>query len=284
MNLNHLFIAALAIAPLAAHAQSGFYVGGGIGGSRLEQAVNVTVDNYTDTAFPINGPNPVFVEVGELKGTDVAVRAFAGYRFGKWFSVEGGFFDMGDARESYAYVIPEISLGGVFFRGESDREINALNEINGYLFSAVGYFPITERIELIGKIGAVNWNSEQIVRDQVGQVIPVEQPTVPAVRVPGAPQRGNDVNDRPIRRIRDDGTDLALGFGVAFKVTDHLSLRGEFDWLDISNDKTVGQQFELDANNNLVLDANGNPQFSRTGPVGETDTAWIMTLSAIYRF
>jgi len=275
MNLKAILTTSLLILPVAVQAESGFYVGGGIGGSRLEQGVGTTVQNITNPPSPFLQPpfsetdqNVVDIPVEELKGTDVAVRAFAGYRFGTWVALEGGFFDMGDAKDSYPFVIPEINQGGAFVRGDSDREINALNEINGFIYSVVGFLPITDRIELIGKIGAVQWDSEQIIRDQVAQVIPVEQPTVPATRVPGGEQGLTDApNDQPIRRVRESGTDLALGFGALFNVSEHIALRAEFDWLDIDQEKEV------------LLDNAGT-----TGPVADMDVAWIMTLSAIWQF
>lgn len=48
----------------------------------------------------------------------------------------------------------------------------------------------------------------------------------------------------------DDGTDLAVGAGLNYKATDQILVRGEFQWFDM----------------------------------GDFDTAWITTLSAIYRF
>lgn len=264
MNRVCKFLPVMMVAiPLLGHAESGFYFGGGFGGSRIEQDIGLTVTIFTDSNVP-RPPDPdIFVD--ELAGTDAAFKVFGGYQFGKYIAIEGGYVDLGEAESSVPFTIPFISTPflpppaglpngcpagdpsmGIpadpdcfrsFQRGDQDRTIEVKNQIDGWVASLVGIWPLAERVDIFGKVGILSWDSTRIIEDRVATTIPVDQPSVPAIRIPGVPLGADGA--AAIRIDETDGTDLALGAGANFKVTDHTIIRGEFEWFDISDTDLV---------------------------------------------
>jgi OOP family OmpA-OmpF porin len=113
-------------APAFAQDDAGFYVGGGIGQSELKDACDG--DGLTVT---------------DCDDTDTAWKLFAGYSFNKYFAVEGGYIDFGEA-----------SLTGT----ELGIPFSATAEAWGITAHAVGALPIWEGFSIIGRAGAVFWN------------------------------------------------------------------------------------------------------------------------------
>lgn len=249
MTLRSLLTGIAVLLPLAAQAESGFYIGGGLGGSRVEQDVGVTAQVVTvNSPFPPVEPDPT-IEIPELKGTDFAYKAFAGYRLGRFFAVEGGYVNLGRAEDSYGYTIPAIvnpptcppdqpGCTQIFFRGDADREIEVYNEIDGWQLSVLGIWPFHERAEVYARAGAFFWDAKGEIVDRLAETIPVQQPGVPAIKVPALDNPDPNVNDLPIR-ASDDGTALAIGAGISLKVTENVSLRGEAEWFDVDDTDLV---------------------------------------------
>jgi OOP family OmpA-OmpF porin len=141
MKYRHLHIAvataALAGLPLVAAAQTpqvppshqtGFYLGAGGG--------LTTMSLDTSTYAPPAGT------VMEKEDTAGAVKGFVGYRFHKYFGIEGGYYYLGKVTQTYA--------GATYGTVE--------NTLDAWMLDAVGYLPLNEGFSFIGRLGAVNGN------------------------------------------------------------------------------------------------------------------------------
>ena len=110
---------ALAVSANTAAASDGFYVGAGAGQATIE-----IDDNEVD-----------------FDQDDFGWKAFAGYRFGSYFGVEGGYVNLGE---------PDDTVLGV------DIEVDA----DGWDLFAVGFWPIGTRWDLFGKVGFIAWSAD----------------------------------------------------------------------------------------------------------------------------
>ncbi len=73
-------------------------------------------------------------------------------------------------------------------------------EVTGLSVSAVGFLPVSDNVDLFGKIGLMSWDAD------VGL----------------GPYTGDD-----------DGSDLLFGFGATFYLSDQFALRGAWEFVDL---------------------------------------------------
>ena len=117
-------------------------------------------------------------------------KAFGGYQFNRNFAIEGGYFDLG--RSSYSFnTLPAGNFSG-------NTTVRGLN------LDLVGIAPITDRFSMLGRVGAAYAQS----RASYNSTAPV-----PAN---GSPTSSNK-------------TDLKLGLGLQYAITEALSLRAEVE-------------------------------------------------------
>lgn len=155
-KLTLMLLSALILAGLnVTHAQAGFNVGASL----------------TDTT----------AEDGSFDADDNGYKIFFGFRFLKFFGVEGQYVDYGEFDDT---------VGGV----------NIRNEVTSFDVFAVGGFQVW-RFDLFGKAGLSSWDSE-------------------FSRGPG--------DD-------DSGTDLAYGVGAAFRITERLWVRAEWEVFEVDD-------------------------------------------------
>lgn len=261
-RMHLCLVAVAATLPTIAVADVSYYIGLGIGGARVERDdINLHFDEYTqvqgvpglppgafappydvDFRGPIvetvdpNGyrtPGARPVEVRDPAGSDVAFKAFAGLRFGKYFGIEAGYIDLGEASDGFPYQIPMIeSLAGFPPRPLEDRQIDIETRIDGFQGYLVGFLPINDTVELFGKVGLLAWDQDTLVVDRIGTMEGVDQPAIPEIIL------GNEAPDGVTfqsRKTSDSGTDLALGAGINLRASEHVSLRTEVEWFDIDN-------------------------------------------------
>ena len=102
-----------------------------------------------------------------------------------------------------------IEAGYSTFSSPDDSTLapNVEVEPNSYDFYAVGAQPLSENFDLFGKIGLVHFNTEIELDEE------------------------NETNV--------NSTDLALGFGGEYSVSDRFAIRGEFEWVDSDNSGAV---------------------------------------------
>ena len=78
--------------------------------------------------------------------------------------------------------------------------IDSSVRVDGFGLSALGIMPISDEFELFGKVGLFGWNA--------------------------------DIKVGPFSST-DDGTDVIYGFGAAYRLSDQLSLRAEWEFVDL---------------------------------------------------
>ncbi len=116
-----------------------------------------------------------------IDGDADGARIFGSYMFTRRFGVEAGYSDFG--RPDDNTIAPNVEV-----------------ESTSYDLYAVGAYPVSEKFNLLGKIGFVSWNTE-IEEDETSEV-------------------------------SSSSTDLALGFGGEYSVSERFGIRAEFEWID----------------------------------------------------
>jgi hypothetical protein len=137
-------LALMALATTTAHADdndSGFYAGAGVG------MFNVKIDDVSD----------VGAALGEFDSDDVSFKAFVGWRFGKFISVEGAYLDLGK---------PNDDVGNV----------NVETELSGFAPYIVGTLPLGP-IELSAKVGYLFYDFKATAGDSSRRKTSDEDPT-----------------------------------------------------------------------------------------------------------
>lgn len=129
-----VFLSTFAFAPLAASADSGFYLGGSLGGATIEA-------DFGDTGIP-GFPQ-------DIDEDDTAFKVFAGYKFdlpGLDLGIEAGYVDFG---------APEIDV----LTESVELEPNGVN-----LWGIAGIE--TGPVDLFAKLGYISWDIEASVQGQ----------------------------------------------------------------------------------------------------------------------
>jgi len=160
MKYRHLQIAAataaLAALPTLATAQTpsvppshqtGFYIGAGGG------LMNASIDNSTFA--------PPAGTAWDKEDTAGAAKGFVGYRFHKYFGIEGGYYYLGKITQTY---------GGAGGAGTVESSLDA------WMLDAVGYLPLNSGFSFIGRVGAVNGSIDtKLVGTTPANLAPVSQ-------------------------------------------------------------------------------------------------------------
>lgn len=143
----------------------------------------------------------------EDRDHDTGYKVFGGYQFNPNFAIEGGYFNLGQSGFT-ATTVPSGSLIG-------DIKVQGVN------LDLVGTLPITERLSVLGRVGA---NYAQ---------------TDGTFRTTGAAQA---FNFNPSPSARD--TNLKVGLGMEYAVTESLSWRAEVERYRIND--AVGNKGDVD--------------------------------------
>jgi opacity protein-like surface antigen len=233
-----LCLALAMTAPTVALADLSYYVGFGGGGSRIERddidlSFTVLTTGVIAGLPPYDtGPGPYVdpaTDVNDPEGTDFAWKVFGGVRYGKYFGLELGHVDLGTAEDAFPFTIApifrDVSGTPTPVRPEQDRQIDVETEIDGQQLYLMGFWPLSEQVELFGKIGMFSWDRDTLIIDRIAAISVVDQPTLPAIQLDGQNWTQTTTSD--------DGEDLAAGFGLHIKASEHVMLRGEFEWFDI---------------------------------------------------
>lgn len=128
-----LAAALLALGGLAAASQAsaqGFYLGGSIGKSKIDD--------------DIAGPN--LITTGTVDGKDSGFKLYGGYQFGQYFGVELAYIDLGTATYSGTFGGSPVTGGKI--------------DIWGLGLFAVGIWPVSSDFSLFGKLGFLSWEAE----------------------------------------------------------------------------------------------------------------------------
>lgn len=153
--------------------------------------------NIGRTSARIDAPNTLGAFVGPgytvnsavEDNRDTGYKLYGGYRFHRNFAVEAGWFDLG--KFDYTYnTTPAGSLNG-------NLGVRGLN------LDLVGILPVSDRFSVFGRVGAAYANSRTSFRS-TGAV------PLPAGR-------------------SDKNTNLKLGVGLEYAISDRLAVRGEIE-------------------------------------------------------
>ncbi len=142
-----------------------------------------------------------------------SIELTGGYKFGENFAIEASYIDLGDA---------DIDLG---FIGDLADSASGYVNIDGLNVSVLGIIPLGDTVELYGKAGFFQWDSEGRVRADFGE---------------GGIQESS---------FSDSGTDLSYGAGISANLSEKFSLGLEYqifniDEEDVSN-LSIGAQFNF---------------------------------------
>ncbi|MCM2341395.1 outer membrane beta-barrel protein [Rhodoferax sp.] len=192
-----LLTLALMAAPFAMAQDAGWY-----GGANIGQSI-ATIDEARITSGLLGSG----LVAGPFSNTDddLGFKIFGGYQYNKYFSVEAGYFDLGQFGFKTS-TTPAGTLSG-------DIRIKGLN------LDLVGTLPITEKFSAFGRIGAAYARTEDRFAG-TGAV--------------------NVLNPNPSAR----DTNLKVGLGVQYAMTDALSLRAEIERYRIND--AVGNKGDVD--------------------------------------
>ncbi|MEW6119354.1 MAG: outer membrane protein transport protein [Pseudomonadota bacterium] len=165
---------------------TGLYGGLGIGQS-----------NYRDIASTVDSD---LGSLGLTSSTSANTRSegwkvYAGYQFNKYFAVEGGFVNLNDFTASSTITAP--GAGTLYTDAET----------KGWTLAAVGSYPVTEKVALMGKVGA-------------------------AYLLTNARAVATGTGGTAAGSWEDDRYDPYYGLGVSYKLFDNMDLRAEWDRFD----------------------------------------------------
>ena len=138
--------------------------------------------------------------IGQMDSPDdrLAWKFLGGYHFDEYFSAELAYVD--------ARKVP-IEIAGVTL---------ANFDLSGFTFAGVYRYPVTSQFNIFAKGGGFIWSAELELTSTARQI---------------AAGRG-----RTPRNIEDDGTSYFVGAGAEFEVIENLSLRAEWERLDMDAD------------------------------------------------
>ena len=145
--------------------------------------------------------------LNDKKETDIGYKIYAGYRFHRYFAVEGGYTDFGKFHVERDVVFPAFGI----LREEL--------KISGWHLDALGVLPLGTSFSLFGKVGAI-YNRVQGSFTTSGAV----------VLAPG--ESANQTHT---------GVNLKYGLGAAYDFTDSVGVRAEWERASQLGDDKVGK-------------------------------------------
>ncbi len=113
----------IAMSPLTAAADSGFFVSGAIGSAKLDEDFGDFAVDTSSTSF----------------------RLTAGWRFNDYFALEGGYHSFGKFED-------QVDDDGV--------PVNVSLKADGFTLGAIGSIPLGEQFSLFGRAGAFFWDGD----------------------------------------------------------------------------------------------------------------------------
>lgn len=140
MNKQLFLIAFSAVFGVASAqaADTGFYVGGSFGQSKVNDFNGADIDAELSLLGLTSSTS--------TDDTDTGWKAFAGYRFMDYLAVEGAYTNFGEATANSIVTAP---LAGV---------VNTKLETDAWTLSALGILPLGDRFSLFGRVGVNFWN------------------------------------------------------------------------------------------------------------------------------
>ena len=126
----------------------GFYIGGQVG-----QAKTDVSSQSLDRFYANSGITPNTTSIDRI---DTSYSLFVGYRFNQYFSVEGGYQDLGDRSASFSGTAN--TMQSYYDLAERVYPETA----DGMSFSVLGTLPLEDGFTITGKLGYYDWEMDTI--------------------------------------------------------------------------------------------------------------------------
>jgi OOP family OmpA-OmpF porin len=143
MNKQLLLLAisaALGVSSVQA-ADTGFYVGGSLGQSKINDFSGSDIDADLATNYSI-------ISTTSTDDTDTGWKVFAGYQFMKYLAVEGAYVGSGKFKANSIVTSPSAGI--------VDTEIKT----DAWTISALGILPLGDSFSLFGRVGVNFWSAD----------------------------------------------------------------------------------------------------------------------------
>lgn len=163
-----------------------FYAGIGIGQARIDDWSDFVASDLS--SLGLTGTTNV-------DDRSMGVKLYGGYKFNKYFALEGGFVDFNDTKASASITAP--GAGTAYYTSENDA----------WTLAAVGTLPVTKNISLLAKVGGAHWSSN--------------------IRAHGT---GSGAVAAGVAKNSD--VDVFYGVGASYALMDNIDVRGEWERYD----------------------------------------------------
>lgn len=165
-------------------AEPGWYAGAGVG----HVFVDRNVSDFDDGS----------ITSGRVDNHDSGRKLFVGYRVNEAFAIEAGYVDLNnDLDEETTFNGNSDGSGSRYAAGAVSVDID---EPTGWFAVAVGSAPLSERVSLNGRLGALAWEADETTRDANGE-----------------------------RTRKRDGTSAVLGVDLEYRFPNNIALRGGWE-------------------------------------------------------
>ena len=132
--------ALLASAPAFAADDSGFYVGAGLGSFSLQS--EAIMFDYGGLEFDTGR---------DFDGSDFAFKILGGWQWNKYIAFEVEYFDGGNPDDKFDFSYSDVDI-------EADGQLTIKADTTGWIFSALGIWPLSDSFNLFAKLGFVTWS------------------------------------------------------------------------------------------------------------------------------
>ncbi|BAU47503.1 flagellar motor protein MotB [Sulfurifustis variabilis] len=146
-------------------------------------------------------------------GTDTSVKLFLGYRFNRYFGIEGAFVDLGDFDASASAT--DAAFGDT---------LTVRTELDFFAFSFAGlaHLPVSRSFSVYGKFGFYAWDLDLTER----------------VRLPGFATS--------TARASDDGSDFVYGAGLEWDIGRQFAVRAEWERYNEVGEGSLAGEDDID--------------------------------------
>lgn len=177
----------------------GWYMGVGAGQSKANQSFGCS---------DLSG-DPFFLNANfscSSKDTSTGAKVFGGYAFNEYIAAEVSYVDLG-----------KFTLSASGASGATPVTVDESAKARGFSVDAVGTWPITPKIGLLGRIGLFRWTLDTSGNATIG----------------GVPSSSND---------KPSGTSVDFGVGAKYDFSKSVGVRVEFQRFNsIGNNDTTGK-------------------------------------------
>jgi hypothetical protein len=181
-----LIAACLLSAVSVSHASEGIYLGFNLGQASYDVS-------QSDAAAALDDGSLTSLSIDD---TDSSYRWTIGYQLHPYFSLEGGYLDLGDITVNAT----SNGSGSLYVAGP----VNSRMGVDGLFFDVKGLLPLNEQVSLYGKFGLLKWDGEVTLSNVDGSV-------------------------------NEDGDDTFFGIGGSFNIYDTLAFNVDYTFYKLDD-------------------------------------------------